>query len=96
MQGDPSVRDEPLCATLPSKELPGVLEGALIRLDREVYRLVSVMSGWRSRIVSQMKEEGHEMNVYGPCLFSKFAVREEPAVDGGPIAPVEFVGLGVV
>ena len=22
------------------------------------------------------------MNIYEPCLFSKFAVREEPAVDG--------------
>ena len=32
------------------------------------------------------------MNVYESCLFSKFAVREEPAVDGGPIAPGEFVG----
>ena len=32
------------------------------------------------------------MNVYEPCLFSKFAVREEPAVDGGSIAPGEFVG----
>ena len=32
------------------------------------------------------------MNVYGPCLFSKFAVREEPAVDGGSIVPGEFVG----
>ena len=38
------------------------------------------------------------MNVYEPCFFSKFAVREEPAVDGGSIAPGEFVGcvlLGV-
>ena len=49
--------------------------------------------GGRSRIVSQLKEEGYEMNVYEPCLFSKFAVREEPAVDGGSIAPGEFVGL---
>ena len=32
------------------------------------------------------------MNVFEPCLFSKFAVREEPAVDGGSIAPGEFVG----
>ena len=71
---------------------PGVPEGALIRLDREVYGLVSGMSLWRSRIVSQWKEEGYEMNVYEPCLFSKFAVREEPAVDGGSIAPGEFVG----
>ena len=60
--------------------------------DREVYGLVSGMSGWRSRIVSQLKEEGYEMNVYEPCLFSKFAVREEPAVDEGSIAPGEFVG----
>ena len=36
MQGDPSVRDEPLCATPPLEGLPGVPEGALIRLDREV------------------------------------------------------------
>ena len=50
------------------------------------------MSGWRSRVVSQLQEEGYEMNVYEPCLFSKFAVREEPAVDGGSIAPGEFVG----
>ena len=92
MQGDPSVRDGPLYATPPPEGLPGVPEGALIRLDREVYGLVSGMSGWRSRIVSQLKEEGYEMNVYEPCLFSKFAVREEPAVDGGSIAPGEFVG----
>ena len=32
------------------------------------------------------------MNLYELCLFSKFAVREEPAVDGGSIAPGEFVG----
>ena len=32
------------------------------------------------------------MNIHEPCLFSKFAVREEPAVDGGSIAPGEFVG----
>ena len=50
------------------------------------------MSVWRSRIVSQLKEEGFEMNVYEPCLCSKFAVRVEPAVDGGTIAPGEFVG----
>ena len=92
MQGDPSVRDEPLYATPSPEGLPGVPEGALIRLDREVYGLVSGMSGWRSRIVSQLKEEGYEMNVYEPCLFSKFAVREEPAVDGGSIVLGEFVG----
>ena len=57
-----------------------------------MYGLVSGMSRWRSRIVSQLKEEGHEMNVHEPCLFNKFAVREEPAVDGGTIAPGEFVG----
>ena len=92
MQGDPSVRDEPLYATPPPEGLPGVREGALIRLDRELHGLVSGMSGWRSRIVSQLKEEGYEMNVFEPCLFSKSAVREEPAVDGGSIAPGEFVG----
>ena len=64
MQGDPGVRDERLHATPPSEGLPGVPEGALIRLDREVYGLVSGMSGWRSRIVFQLKEEGHEMNMY--------------------------------
>ena len=42
--------------------------------------------------VSQLKEEDDEMNVFEPCLFSKFAVREEPAVDGGSIAHGEFVG----
>ena len=92
MQGDASVRDEPQCATPPPEGLPGVPEGALIRLDREVYGLVSGMSGWRSRIVSQLKEEGYEMNANEPCLFSQFAVREEPAVDGDSIAPGEFVG----
>ena len=92
MQGDPSVGDEPLYATPPPEGLPGVPEGALIRLDREVYGLESGMSVWRSRIVPQLKEEGYEMNVYEPCLFSKFAVRKEPAVDGGSITPGEFVG----
>ena len=46
MQGDSSVRDEPLYASSPSEGLPGVPEGALIRLEREVYGLVSGMSGW--------------------------------------------------
>ena len=92
MQGDPSVRDEPLYATPPPEGLPGVPEGALIRLDREECGLVSGMSGWRSRIVSQFLDEGFETNVYEPCLFSKFAVHEEPPVDGGSIAPGEFVG----
>ena len=92
MQGDPSVRVEALFATPPPEGLPGAPEGALVRLDREVYVLVSGMSGWRSRIVSQLKEEGCEMNTNEPCLFSKFAVREETAVDGGTIAPGEFVG----
>ena len=32
------------------------------------------------------------MNRYEPCLFSKFAVREEPAVDGRTIAPGGLVG----
>ena len=71
MQGDPSVRGEPLYATSPPEGLPGVPEGALIRLDREVYGLVSGMSGWRSRIVSQLKEEGYEMNVYEPLPFQQ-------------------------
>ena len=53
--------------------------------------LVSGKSEWRSRIVSQLKEEGCEMNIHELCLFSKFAVREEPAVDGGSITPGEFV-----
>ena len=92
MQGDPSVRDEPLHATPPPEGLPGVPEGALIRLDCEVCGLVSGMSGWRSRIVSQLKEEGYEKNVYELRLFSEFAAREEPAVGGGSIAPGEFVG----
>ena len=92
MQGNPSVRDEPLYATPPPEGLPGVSEGALIRLDREVDGLVSGMSGWRSRNVAQLKGDGYEMNVNEPCLFSKFAVREEPAVNGGSIAPGEFVG----
>ena len=68
MQGDPSVRDEPLYATELPEGLPGVPEGALIRLDREVYGLVSGMSGWRSRIVSQLKEEGYEMIIFSLTL----------------------------
>ena len=32
------------------------------------------------------------MNVYEPCLFSKNAVKEETAVDGGTTAPGEFAG----
>ena len=92
IQGDPSVRNEPLYATPPSEGLPGVPEGARIRQHREVYGLVSGMSGWRSRIVSQLEEECYEINVYEPCFLSKFAVCEEPAFDGGSIAPGDFVG----
>ena len=63
MQGDPSVREEPLYdppspSPLPplSGGRPGVPEGALVCVDREVYGLVGDMSGWRSRIVSQLKD----------------------------------------
>ena len=45
MQGDPSVRNEPLYATPPPEGVPGVPEGAPIRLDRDVHGLVSRMSG---------------------------------------------------
>ena len=65
MQGDPSVRGEPLYTTPPPEGLPGVPEGADPRGgDHEL-----------------LEEEGYEMNVYEPCPcpFSKFAVREEPA-----------------
>ena len=46
---DPSARRQPLYVELPLEGLPDVPEGALIRLDREVYGLVSGMSGWRSK-----------------------------------------------
>ena len=36
------------------------------------------------------------MYTYEPCLCSKFAVREEVAVDGGTMAPEEFVGCVVL
>ena len=45
-----------LYATPPPEGLPGEPEGALIRLNPEVYGLVSGMSGWRSRNVSQLVE----------------------------------------
>ena len=41
--------------------------GALIRLDRELYGLVSGMSGWSSQSVGEMMQEGYAMNVYVPC-----------------------------
>ena len=68
MQGNPSVRDDPLYDTPPP--------------EGEVYGLVSGMSAWRARNVSILREEGYEMNAHEPCLFSKFATSEEPAVDG--------------
>ena len=37
MQGDPSVREEPLYDTPQFGGLPDVLEGALVRVDREVF-----------------------------------------------------------
>ena len=82
MQGDPSVRDEPLYATPPPEGLRGVPEGALIRLNREVFGLVSGMSGWRSRIVSQLKEEGYEMNVCEPCFSASLrSVRNQRSME---------------
>ena len=46
---DPSRRRQPLYVEPPLEGLPDVPEGALIRLDREVYGLVSGTSGWRSK-----------------------------------------------
>ena len=67
MQGDLGARNKPRYVTPPSKELLGVLEGAPIRMDREVYGLISGMSGWRSRIVFQLKEKEYGMSVYVGC-----------------------------
>ena len=92
MQGDLNVRGGTAVRHPPSGGLPGVREGALIRVDCEVYGLASGMSRLRSRIVSQLKVFGYEMNVCVDFLFSKYAVNEEPAVNGGTIAPGEFVG----
>ena len=55
VQGDPSVRGGTAVQHTPFRR-PGMPEGALIRVDREVYGLVGGMSGWRSRIVSQLKD----------------------------------------
>ena len=57
VQGDLSVRGGTAVRHPPSGGRPGVPQGALIRVDREVYGLVGGMSRWRSRIVSQLKEE---------------------------------------
>ena len=67
MQGDLGDRNKPRYVTPPSKKLPGVLEGATIRVDREVYGLICGMSEWRSRIVFQLKEKEYGMSVYVGC-----------------------------
>ena len=55
MQRDPSARRQPLYVEPPLEGLPDVPEGALIRLDRVVYGLVSGMSGWRSKTVIEKR-----------------------------------------
>ena len=72
MQGDPSKRAEPLYAELPGTDLDNLdLEaGSLIRLDREVYGLVSGMSNWRATVVDRLLSLGYRTSVYDPCLFT--------------------------
>jgi len=47
----------------------GLESGSLIRLDREVYGLVSGMSSWRATVVDRLLKLGYRMSVLDPCLF---------------------------
>ena len=58
MQGDPSVRDEPLYATSPHLKLPGVLVGAPIRLDRDVFGAGKWHVGMANTNCFPMKKKG--------------------------------------
>ena len=40
----------------------------------------------------RLRDEYIYIYIYEPCFFCKFAVREEPAVDGGTFVSGEFVG----
>ena len=68
VKGDPSVRREPLYSEPQLEGLSDVPEGALIRLDCELYDVVSGMSGWRSKIVNELLLEGCIRNVQPPCV----------------------------
>eukprot|EP00959_Pyramimonas_sp_CCMP1952_P443217 9279467-Pyramimonas_sp.AAC.1 len=70
MQGDPSKRTKPLYAEPPPGgylEALGVPPGSLIRLDREVYGLVSGMAAWRSTMVDRLSKLDYRMSIYDPC-----------------------------
>ena len=52
----------------------------------------NVCDPWCATVVTGSEVRAHPGDEFEPCLFRKFAVREEPAADGGSIAPGEFVG----
>ena len=50
------------------------------------------MSGWRSKVVNDVLQDGHAMNVYGRCLFSTFAKESDTGVHGDTVARDSYVG----
>ena len=74
MQGSPAKRDKPLYAAPPDGiTLPGVGPDDVIRLDKEVYGLMSGMSAWRATVVKFLVGElGYKKNHLDGCAFSLF------------------------
>eukprot|EP00959_Pyramimonas_sp_CCMP1952_P334142 6997793-Pyramimonas_sp.AAC.1 len=97
MQGDPSKRTKPLYAEPPAGgylESLGVPAGCLIRLDREVYGLVSGMAAWRSTMVDRLSKLNYRMSIYDPCLFCLFSndphdESKDPIVQGIVVLEVD-------
>ena len=80
MQGDPSVRDE-LCHS-PSRKAVRCVRGSTDPTGPQGLWAGEWHVGMAITNCSQLKKKRYEMIVHERCLFSKFAVCEEPAVDG--------------
>ena len=89
MQGDPSVRRDPLYAEPPPERLPDVPEGSLIQVDRGISGLVSGMSGWRST----QSERIAAGSLRNECVCSeKFVKKDTTGVHGNTMVKDSFVG----
>ena len=76
-----------MCGTSVGR-VASVPERALIHLDREVYGLVSGMSGWRLKIVNALLQEGQDTNIYEPVCSARSSKRTKLAYMETPLSGI--------
>ena len=71
LQSLPTTRKTPLCVRMPGEPFPGYSKSQLIRLETEVYGLVSGPAWWRKSFLEVLvKEFNYRINPYDKCVLT--------------------------